>query len=140
MPGAVPDPTDVLRAADLFILPSREEGMSIALLEAMALGIPLIASSIVGNRRLVSDYKHGRLAPPDDPKALAEVIIDQWDNFDRAFHMGRAAQPGRAGILDPVGRAQNTWHYLKIFCKTGGSRSDIKPRPPHPDIGPRTED
>ncbi len=106
MPGAVPDPTDVLRAADLFILPSREEGMSIALLEAMALGIPLIASSIVGNRRLVSDYKHGRLAPPDDPKALAEVIIDQWDNFDRAFHMGRAAQPGRAGILDPVGRAQ----------------------------------
>ena len=43
--------------------------MSIALLEAMALGMPLVASSIPGNRRLVSDFKHGRLAPPDDPEA-----------------------------------------------------------------------
>ena len=38
MPGAVPEPSEVMRDADLFILPSREEGMSIALLEAMALG------------------------------------------------------------------------------------------------------
>jgi glycosyltransferase involved in cell wall biosynthesis len=92
IPGAALEPKEVLRAADLFILPSREEGMSIALLEAMALGIPLVASSIAGNRRLVSDFKHGRLAPPDDPKALAGVIVDQWDNFDRAFHMSRAAR------------------------------------------------
>jgi glycosyltransferase involved in cell wall biosynthesis len=92
MPGAAPEPSEVLRGADLFILPSREEGMSIALLEAMALGIPLVASSIAGNRRLVSDYKHGRLAPPNDSKALAGVIIEQWDNFDRAVHMSRAAR------------------------------------------------
>ena len=92
MPGAAADPTEALRDADLFVLPSREEGMSIALLEAMALGIPLVASSIPGNRRLVSDFKHGRLAPPDDPEGLARVIIDQWDNFDRAFHMSRAAR------------------------------------------------
>ena len=90
--GAVPEPSKLLRGADLFILPSREEGMSISLLEAMALGIPLVASSIAGNRRLVSDFKHGRLAPPDDPQALANVIVDQWDNFDRAFHMSRAAR------------------------------------------------
>ena len=92
MPGAVPEPSEVMRDADLFILPSREEGMSIALLEAMALGIPLVASSIAGNRRLVSDFKHGRLAPADDPESLARIIIDQWDNFDRAFHMSRAAR------------------------------------------------
>jgi glycosyltransferase involved in cell wall biosynthesis len=92
MPGVVADPVDVLRNADLFVLPSREEGMSIALLEAMAIGIPLVASAISGNRRLISDFKHGRLAPPDDPKALADVIVDQWANFDRAFHMSRAAR------------------------------------------------
>ena len=92
MPGAAADPSETLREADLFILPSREEGMSIALLEAMALGIPLVASSIPGNRRLVSDFKHGRLAPPTIPEDLARVIIDQWDNFDRAFHMSRAAR------------------------------------------------
>jgi glycosyltransferase involved in cell wall biosynthesis len=66
--------------------------MSIALLEAMALGIPLVASSIPGNRRLVSDFEHGRLAPPDDPKALARVIVEQWNDFDRAVHMSLAAR------------------------------------------------
>jgi glycosyltransferase involved in cell wall biosynthesis len=92
LPGASPDVTASLREADLFVLPSREEGMSIALLEAMALGIPLVASSIPGNRRLVSDFEHGRVAPPDDPQALARVIIEQWNNIDRAIHMSRAAR------------------------------------------------
>ena len=92
LPGACPDATAALREADLFVLPSREEGMSIALLEAMALGVPLVASSIPGNRQLVSDFKHGRLAPADDPEALARVIIEQWSDFDRAIHMSRAAR------------------------------------------------
>ena len=92
LPGASADATDALRGADLFVLPSREEGMSIALLEAMALGVPLVASSIPGNRRLVGDFKHGRLAPPDDPEALARAIIEQWDDFDRAVHMSRVAR------------------------------------------------
>jgi glycosyltransferase involved in cell wall biosynthesis len=92
LPGTAADATAALRDADLFVLPSREEGMSIALLEAMALGIPLVASSIPGNRRIVADFKHGRLAPPDDPEALARVIVEQWTNFDRAFHMSRAAR------------------------------------------------
>jgi glycosyltransferase involved in cell wall biosynthesis len=92
LPGAAADPTASLRHADLFVLPSREEGMSIALLEAMALGIPLVASAIHGNRRIVGDFKHGRLAPPDDPDALARVIIEQWSHFDRAFDMSRAAR------------------------------------------------
>ena len=65
--------------------------MSIALLEAMALGIPVVASSIPGNRRLVADFKHGRLAAPE-PQALARTIVDQWAAFDRAFHMSRAAR------------------------------------------------
>jgi glycosyltransferase involved in cell wall biosynthesis len=92
LPGAADDVTARLRAADLFVLPSLEEGMSIALLEAMALGIPLVASSIPGNRRLVSDFKHGRLAMPGDPQSLARVILEQWAQFDRAFHMSRAAR------------------------------------------------
>jgi glycosyltransferase involved in cell wall biosynthesis len=92
LPGISSDPTAVLRDSDLFILPSREEGMSIALLEAMALGIPLVASSIPGNRRLISDFKHGRLATPDNPQELARVINEQWADFDRAFQMSRAAR------------------------------------------------
>jgi glycosyltransferase involved in cell wall biosynthesis len=94
LPGAAAsdEVTEQLRQSDLFILPSHEEGMSVALLEAMALGIPVVASSISGNRRLVSDFKHGRLAPVDDPGRLAGVIVGQWADFDRAFHMSRSAR------------------------------------------------
>ncbi len=91
-PGAVLDTTATLREADLFVLPSREEGMSIALLEAMALGVPLVASAIPGNCRLVTDSVEGRLVSPDNPETLARVIVEQWDNFDRAIAMGSAAR------------------------------------------------
>jgi glycosyltransferase involved in cell wall biosynthesis len=90
--GSLVNTTEVLRNADLFVLPSREEGMSIALLEAMALGMPVVASSIFGNQRLVDDFEHGRLVPPDDPLRLACTIIEQWENLDRAIQMGIAAR------------------------------------------------
>ncbi|MGO9811448.1 MAG: glycosyltransferase [Isosphaeraceae bacterium] len=114
IPGAAADPTAVLRDADLFVLPSKEEGMSIALLEAMALGIPLVASSIPGNRRLVSDFKHGRLAPPEDPRALARVIVEQWENFDRAFHMSRAA---RSRVMQEFSITAVARKHLTLFEK-----------------------
>ena len=90
--GVVADPTAVLRQADLFVLPSREEGMSIALLEAMALGIPIVASLIAGNQRLVEDRAHGRLVPPNDPAALSRTIIEQFEAYARAVEMGLAAR------------------------------------------------
>lgn len=92
IPGSVSDSTETLRQADLFVLPSREEGMSIALLEAMALGLPVVASSIPGNLRLIEDLEQGRLIPAGDPAALAEAIIAQWENPDRATRMGLAAR------------------------------------------------
>ena len=119
--GAVADVTAALRSVDLFVLPSTEEGMSIALLEAMALGMPLVASSIPGNRRLVSDFKHGRLAPPQDPLALARVITDQWHNFDRAFHMSRAA---RSRVLNEFSIAAVARKHLAMFETILGKRGD----------------
>lgn len=91
LPGAAADPAPASRASDLFVLPSAEEGMSIALLEAMALGMPLVASDIEGNRGLIADGEHGRLAP-SDPAGLARIIVEQWHDFDRAVAMGRAAR------------------------------------------------
>lgn len=92
LPGAASDPTARLRNADLFVLPSREEGMSIALLEAMALGIPVVASDIPGNRAIVSDLEHGRLAAPDSAESLADAVLDQWGHFERAATMAASAR------------------------------------------------
>ena len=114
MPGAADDPGAILRASDLFVLPSREEGMSIALLEAMALGVPLVASSIPGNRRLIQDFTHGRLVPPNDPRALARTIIEQWTHFDRAFHMTRAA---RRRVQDEFSIQSVARKHLELFHK-----------------------
>ena len=85
--GACADPMSLLRACGLFVLPSREEGMSIALLEAMALGIPIVASDIPGNRRLITDGIHGRLAPPGDAMALACAILAQAAAPETALKM-----------------------------------------------------
>ena len=99
LPGAVADPAAELRGADLFVLPSKEEGMSIALLEAMALGVPAVASAIPGNAALVADGVEGRLAALGDPGALARAILDQW------------ADPARAGAMAAAGRAKVAEHY-----------------------------
>jgi glycosyltransferase involved in cell wall biosynthesis len=90
--GPCADVEPHLRRADLFVLPSREEGMSVALLEAMALGMPLVATAIPGNRKLVADFKQGRLCRADDPSSLARTIVEQWGDMDRAIHMGHAAR------------------------------------------------
>jgi glycosyltransferase involved in cell wall biosynthesis len=128
--GAAEDVEQRLRGVDLFVLPSREEGMSVALLEAMALGMPLVASSIPGNRRLVSDFKHGRLARVDDPEALARAILDQWAGLDRAIHMGRAARAlvGQKYSIGAVAR-----EHVKLFGRLGAGREDSPRR--HGDHG-----
>lgn len=74
LPGAFDDVTDLLEAADLFVLPSYEEGMSLSLLEAMAAGVPSIATDIAGNRQLITHEEHGLLVPPKDPTALLAAI------------------------------------------------------------------
>lgn len=120
LPGSADDVITVLRDVDLFVLPSREEGMSIALLEAMALGMPLVASSISGNRRIVADFKHGRLVPPDDPAALARVIVEQWTGFDRAIHMGRAA---RSRVEQEFSIRAMARRHLQLFSELVGEGS-----------------
>lgn len=68
------DVTALMQAADFLVLPSRQEGMSNALLEAMAAGCPVIASAVGGNRELVVDQHTGLLFADDDDRALAGCL------------------------------------------------------------------
>lgn len=76
LPGHVADPTPYLRASDLYILPSYEEGLSLALLEAMALGMPTLASRISANENL-APVSALPLFPTRDPEALARAASER---------------------------------------------------------------
>jgi len=61
-------------SADIFVLPSIDEGMPNVLLEAMAMGLPLVATKISGSEELVTEGKNGFLVPPKDPEKMAEAL------------------------------------------------------------------
>ncbi len=72
--GYVFDVRDILAEADLFIFPSRREGLSIALIEAMASGLPVIASDIRGNRDLINHGLGGYLYVPDNQTSFLDAL------------------------------------------------------------------
>ncbi|MBR0568569.1 TIGR03088 family PEP-CTERM/XrtA system glycosyltransferase [Azoarcus sp. L1K30] len=74
--GARDDIPNVMRAMDLFVLPSRAEGISNTILEAMASGLPVIATDVGGCGELVVPADNGALVPANDSEALAQAIID----------------------------------------------------------------
>lgn len=82
----------LMQAADLFVLPSWREGMPRSILEAMATGLPVVATRIRGSREEVTDGETGLLAPPHDPRALAEALIQLLCDPDRRREMGREAR------------------------------------------------
>jgi len=93
LPGARGGVDDILRGLDVFVLPSLSEGISNTILEAMASGLPIVATRTGGNPELVEDGDTGLLPPPNDPAALADAIGQYIRNPDqRKAHGARARQ------------------------------------------------
>lgn len=90
--GPLDEPAEILRAADLFVLPSVAEGMSNSLLEAMATGLPCLATDIGGNSDLLGQGSAGLLVPKDDPRAWSGTIIELLENESRRRTLGLAAR------------------------------------------------
>jgi glycosyltransferase involved in cell wall biosynthesis len=86
------DVPQVLPLFDVVALPSRNEGMGRALLEAQAAGIPVVASRVGGIPDVVEDGRTGVLVPPGDPRALAEALVTLLANPGLRAAMGRAAR------------------------------------------------
>jgi glycosyltransferase involved in cell wall biosynthesis len=89
---AVQDVRTVLSVMDLFVMPSLKEGLGLALMEAMASGLPVIGSNIGGIRSLIKDGINGLLVEPADADSLAYNILRLLTNPDQAKSLGEAAQ------------------------------------------------
>ncbi len=90
--GHVSDVSTCYLQAAAFVLPSRKEGVSNALLEAQSYGLPAVASNIPGNRQVIEDGCNGFLFPVEDQDALAERLIQLLDDASLRVRMGESAR------------------------------------------------
>jgi len=86
--GRRSDIPSLLAASDLFVLPSHEEGFSNVILEGMAAGLPVVATKVGGNSEAVVDGMTGWLVPPQNPKVMAEKIVDLLKDPHKARSWG----------------------------------------------------
>ena len=121
------DVVDVLHAFDLFAQSSEYEGTPNCVLEAMAVGAPVVATTVGGTAELIDDRVHGLLVPPHNPEALAAAIAAALDDRDghRPPRRGRPAAH-RAGVFL---RREN--------AKGGTDLRSARRRPPARDPAPR---
>ena len=94
--GAWDDVSPILVSADIFVLPSLWEGLSRALMEAMAAGIPVIATHVDGINDLITNNVHGLLVPAEDPERLEHSILQLLRDPEMMKRIGSA---GRAHVL-----------------------------------------
>jgi glycosyltransferase involved in cell wall biosynthesis len=104
----------VLAALDVFALSSGWEGLSIALLEAMARGLPAVATRAGGVPEVIEDGRSGLLVPLNDPRAMAEEIVRVIENRSLAEKLGAEARlrARRFDIIDAVRREEAVYAEL----------------------------
>ena len=90
--GTTDDVPRILGEADILVRPSLSEGMPLTVLEAMACGLPVVASTVGGNGEAVQDGVTGYLVPPADTRALADRISELLDDPALCRRMGEAGR------------------------------------------------
>ena len=111
--GVTRDVPAYLRAADIFVLPSRREGLPLALLEAMACGLPCVASRLPGSTdAIIEDRVNGWLTPPGDVAALAGAIDAMLHDPAERDRLGAAA---RATIMQRYASSDVADRWMEVY-------------------------
>lgn len=116
--GFVKEVAQYFHLAHFFVLPSRSEGLPNALLEAMACGLPAVATHVGGIPKVVIDGETGLLVPPDDEEALADAIKRLLDSPSLCRKMGKAA---RRHIEAHYSIESVTDQHIALYQKVAGS-------------------
>lgn len=112
--GQRSDVPQILAGLDAFILSSKTEGYSLALVEAAAAGLPIIATDVGGNKEIVSDGVNGLLVPAGDPQALAQAVRFLVADPERSARMGAT---GRAWALSNGSLEAMCDEYFRIYAQ-----------------------
>jgi glycosyltransferase involved in cell wall biosynthesis len=113
MPGATPDPFAAMASADLFVLSSRWEGFPNALVEAMAFGLPVVATRCPsGPEEIIEHERSGLLCQSDSPQSLADAIQRLLDDPDLGSRLGIAARSSCERFDAPLIASQ----YSQLFA------------------------
>lgn len=102
-----------LQSADVFVLPSLSEGLSNALLEAMACGLAVVATDIAGNNEVVVHRKNGLLVPPRDPGTLAKTLLTVLQEEELAEELGEEA---RRTVEEGYSLEKITERYVELYA------------------------
>ena len=112
LPGFRNDAADLYRAMDLFVLPSRREGISNTLLEAMATGLPVVATNVGGTPEILMDGVTGTLVAANDVPAMAQALMAYAIDPELTQKHGRA---GRERTVDNFSLSSMTRNYQELY-------------------------
>ncbi len=114
LPGLSSDVPEFLHGLDIFVLPSLWEGLGIAVLEAGATSLPVIASNVDGIREIITDTKDGLLFEPGDAHILASKLRSLINNADERERLGRAL---RVAVAEHFSVSKMVAEYRKAYLE-----------------------
>lgn len=113
--GYRPDATRVLSGFDVFCLSSRHEGLPLALMEALVLGIPVVVTDVGGNGELVTNGVEGLLVPPSQPDQLASAVLELLADDEGRIAKSAAARVRGDDLRADGATARIEAHYLRLL-------------------------
>ena len=112
-----------LRSADLLLHASVSEGIPVAVLEAMACGVPVVVTDAGGTREAVRDGVEGLVVPPRDPRALARAMTALWHDGEARERMGRA---GVERVRSAFSLGEQTRRFVELYETVAAARGEAR--------------